>query len=115
MGCAGGLEGGERLDGRMNEMGLFILLLLAEEKQRMLKDPSYDRLGVSVLAFTDLTTCILSLVSSLPLHLPPSLPNTAALLSSACELFLVCVCVCKLFNIGHLWSMHIAHYMSTFF
>lgn len=88
MGWARGLlEGGERLDGRMKEMGLFILLLLAEEKQRMLKEPSYDRLGVSTLAFTEMTACDLSLASSL--HLPLSLLKTAALLSSACELFLV--------------------------
>lgn len=72
MGCARGLEGGESLDGRMKEMGLLILLLLGEEKQRMLNDPSYDRLGVSMLAFTDLPACILSLASPLPLHLPLS-------------------------------------------
>lgn len=37
VGCARGLEGGESLDGRMKEMGLFILSLLAGEKQRMLR------------------------------------------------------------------------------
>lgn len=49
VGCARGLEGGESLDGRM-KMGLLILLVFGEEKQRMLNDPSYDRLGVSLLA-----------------------------------------------------------------
>lgn len=74
-------------------MGLLILLLLGEEKQRMLNDPSFDRPGVSLLAFAHLTACNLPLAPPLPLHLPLSLLKTAALLSSACELFCVCVCV----------------------